>query len=515
MISVDELAALPGWDPDRHPPELMAYFLRHQEEWQAGKIRLSDYCKGLYTDTNGVARPLWYVSPLGERVIVDKAELYEALGYRPSLPGCMAHAALAKVKCVTGGARGGKSRWAAMEVLPILLTPGTVGWIVAPEYGLGEKEFRYLHEAMQHPYIRKRWGPMIENGRIANRVAGGDMEIRLDWGDAGFSQVVVKTAKNRESLLGEALHWVIMAEASQMPKVVWSRLIQLRLTTHRGIAIFPSSPQGKDWFDVLVQQGLRGERGFFTIGLDSRMNPTLDLAELVFWTSPEQMSDEDFEEQVRGKGTPPYGLVYKSFDPELHCHSWRRDWPKPSWRRGRGFDFGFTDPYVILWYARDEDGRYYIYREWYKRRQLTDQAVKEVARVEGWPLERNHDGRLRLVGQPRIERMNYPSVADWDAGETQALRNAGVRIRRAKKDIVEGIKAVEKLLRLAGDGRPRLYIKPTCKNLLREFAAYQWGQDALPKGHQDDHALDALRYIIYTQEPILGDVKIRQVFGDD
>lgn len=510
-----DLELPPNLDTDRHPPELMRYFLQHQRDWREGKILLKDFCRRFYTDDGGNLRPLWYAEPMGRNVLVDKAQLYEEIGYRPSLAGCTAHAALAKVKCVSGGARGGKSRWAAMEVLPLLLTPGTMGWIVAPEYTLGEKEFRYIHEAMLHPFIRTHWGPMIENGRISNNVKGGDMEIRLSWGDAGESVCMVKTAKNRDALLGEALDWVIMSEASQLAQVIWSRYIQMRLTTKKGVAIFPSSPQGKDWFDAIVQKGLRGDDGFFTTNIDTRMNPTLDLTEVAFWTSSDQMSDEDFEEQVRGKGTPPHGLVYKTFDLEMHTHTWRREWPKPGWRKGRTFDFGFTHPYVVLWYARDEDGRFYFYREYYKRRVLTDEVIEHIARVEGWPTVRDHQGRLRLSGEPRVEKMTVPGIADWDAGEIEALRQRGLRMRMAKKDVLEGIKAVEHKLRVRDDGRPRLYVSPKCKNLLRELAAYEWDEHGKPKEKQDDHALDAMRYAVYTLDPVLGSTRVRTLFGED
>ena len=53
-----------------------------------------------------------------------------------------------------------------------------------------------------------------------------------------------------------------------------------------------------------------------------------------------------------------------------------------------------------------------------------------------------------------------------------------------------------------GDGRPRLFVFRNCKNLIKEFGRYSWEKS--PEGRSekempakvDDHALDALRYMV-------------------
>lgn len=502
------VADLPELDPIRHPPEMMRRFLDHKRRWELGQIRLEQHAKGWITGARG-RRPQWYAAPLGDRVIVDKAALFEALGYRPSEPACHAHASLAKIRVFSGGARAGKSKWAAMEMLPLLLTPDTRIWIVAPEYEQARKEFEYLLAATETDVVQRDWGPMLKAGRTRNSPQQGDMEIALRWADAPESFVRVKSAKMPNSLLSEELDCICVVEASVVPDGLWSRMLQMRLTTRRGIAIFPSTPSGLGWYHELFLAGMRGDRGCATVEADSRMNPTMSLEEVAFWTDPKRMSDEDFEEQVRGRPTPKHGLVYKAFDVELHSRSWRPEWPLPSWKRGRAFDFGYQDPYVVLWIARDGDGRFYVYREFYRRHVLTADVVRHIADVEGWDLEERDGGRVALAGgSARREHISLASLSDWDASERADLAKCGLRTRRANKDVLPGVRSVVENLRLQGDGRPRIYIHPRCTNLLAEIGSYQWGKDAEPVD-KDNHALDALRYFVHSLAPHRGRMEVR------
>lgn len=498
-----ELAQLDGveLDPVRHPPALMRAFAEHRERWLRGEIRLENFCRGT-VQVGNEKRPQWYPDPLGSRVVVDKALLFESLGYRPSEIACKAHASLGKVRVFSGGARAGKSRWAGYELLPLLLTPDTRIWIVAPEYEQARKEFEYMLEAIETDTVRQSWGRFIKAGKIRNAPAQGEMWIELKWGGgARESFVRVKSAKIKQSLLSEELDAVCVVEASEVPEGIWSRYLQMRLTTRRGVAIFPSTPSGMGWYYQLYLAGVRGDRGMFSINADSRMNPTMSLEEVAFWTSPLRMSDQDFDEQVLGIPTPKHGRVYPSFARGIHVDSWRSEWPAPSWPRGRAFDFGYQDPYVILWIARDGDGRFYVYREFYRRHVLTADVVKHIAQVEGWSFDEDEDGRVKIIGTAaRREHVGAASVSDWDASERADLQRCGIRTRRANKDILPGIRTVAEFLRVQGDGRPRLFIHPRCVHLIQELESYQWGANAEPVD-KDNHAVDALRYMLHTMAP--------------
>lgn len=487
---------VPELDPERHPPELLAYFLDQRARWLRGEIRLEDHVEAHRPNGD----PLWYPRPLDDKVIVDKSALFDRLGYRPSGPACRAHASRAKVRVFSGGARCGKSLWAGRELLPLLLSPDCRIWLVAPEYDQARKEFGYLLEAIESDEIRRDWGPMIDAGRIANRPKHGDMEILLRWQDAAESFVRVKSAKMPTSLLSEELDAVCLVEASQIPERIWSRYLQMRLTTRRGIALLPSSPDGVGWFQALHDVGLAGRPGHFTINADSRTNPTIDLDEVAFWTSRDMMSDEDFDEQVRGRPTPRHGRILKEFSRAIHVDPWQDDWPPEGAELVRGFDFGFSNPTAVVWIARAGE-TFYLYRELYRARMVANDVVREIARIEGWDLDESDDVS-RLVGSPRREKMDLASVADSAAASERAeLAARGIRTRKAKKDVDAGIRTLSELLRVRSDGRPRLFVSPRCPNWIREAETWQWGPGGRPKDDQSDHALDASRYVLHTIAP--------------
>ena len=74
-------------------------------------------------------------------------------------------------------------------------------------------------------------------------------------------------------------------------------------------------------------------------------------------------------------------------------------------------------------------------------------------------------------------------------------------------DVDAGINRVASLM--AGEN-PRLFIDPSCKNLIREIKSYRWDEwanrkqntkkqlKAAPK-KKDDHAVDALRYLVMSR----------------
>lgn len=483
---------------ERMDPRASAFFARHRQQWQQGKIRLEDFVEAWQPGRGGKPRPLWYAAPLGNKVLVDKAAVFEQLGYRPSLPACRFHASTAKVRVYSGGARAGKSLAAGMDMVPILLTPNCRWWIAAPEYSQASKEFEYLlSNTVEHPVIGQMLKGMVK--RVANRPHQGDMEIVLDYGDAGETFVRVKSTKVLRSLLSEELDGVTVVEASEVPEVAWTRYLSARLITRKGIAVFPSSPSGMGWVAKLYQRGIAGEHGHFAINCDSRMNPTVSEDEVMFWA--QNMTDEDWQEQVRGVAAARHGLAFHLFDPMVHVDTWEDDWPKPGWIRGRAIDFGYSDPFCILWIAQDEDRRMYVYRELYKRRMLIDDVVRSVARAEGWPEQRSESGQLLLAGVPR-EPMRGPTIMDWDAHNRAELMARGLRGRMAKKDIVPGIRSVADAMAIRDDGRPRLFIHPRCRELIRELQFLEWDKNGeRTKDGMDDHACDALRYFVHTVQP--------------
>lgn len=189
------------------------------------------------------------------------------------------------------------------------------------------------------------------------------------------------------------------------------------------------------------------------------------------------------------------GAVYDTFDPQIHIVD-QFDIPA-DWRRFRAVDFGYTNPFVCQWWALNGDGRIYLYREIYRAQRLVEDHAKDIR---------------ELSVDERIET----TVCDHDAEGQATLRRHGVPTRPAYKAVSEGIQAVQKRLRKAGDGKPRIFFvrgalveadrslqmrkQPT--HTIEEFPAYVWpeGKDGKPLKEvpvkEFDHGLDATRYAV-------------------
>lgn len=193
-----------------------------------------------------------------------------------------------------------------------------------------------------------------------------------------------------------------------------------------------------------------------------------------------------------GRWVSAEGAVYE-FDPGLHEID---AFPVPAhWRRIRVIDFGYTNPFVCQWWACDEDGRMYLYRELYMSRRTVRAHAEQINALS--------------AGE------SYEAtIADHDAEDRATLSESGIFTLPARKDVTVGIQKISERLKVAGDGRPRLFVmrgslveqdqrlaearKPTCTR--DEFDVYMWpkSQDGRPVKEapikENDHGMDAMRY---------------------
>lgn len=164
----------------------------------------------------------------------------------------------ARHKVVSAGRRWGKSYMGGVDKLlpevfitkPIastLLSEGKkrIFWIVGPNFSDSEKEFRVIWN-----YLKKLEIPMYKPSY--NSPETGDMIITL-WD--GAMQIVAKSAQNPERLVGEGLSGVILSEAAKLKESIWYKYIRPTLADFQGWSFSSSTPEGKNWFYRLWQDG--------------------------------------------------------------------------------------------------------------------------------------------------------------------------------------------------------------------------------------------------------------------
>jgi hypothetical protein len=104
-------------------------------------------------------------------------------------------------------------------------------------------------------------------------------------------------------------------------------------------------------------------------------------------------------------------------------------------------------------------------------------------------------------------------------GET--LLRSGHKLRRADKNRIQGKIQIHEYLKLQQSGRPKIQIFNTCPNLIRELQSIPLDKSN-PEDvntHADDHAYDALRYLIMSRPRIndplsrMRDIQREQVYA--
>lgn len=187
------------------------------------------------------------------------------------------------------------------------------------------------------------------------------------------------------------------------------------------------------------------------------------------------------------------GQVYEGWDSAVHLID-RFEIPK-HWPRYVSVDFGYVNPFVAQWWAVDDDGRMFRYREIYKTQRLVEDHARDI--------------KAFSTGET-IRAM----FCDHDAeGRATLEKHSGIVASAAKKAISEGIQEVQARLRPAGDGRPRVFLmrdslverdewcderKLPCSTE-EEVESYVWDtRNNRKKGEEptdaNNHGMDAWRY---------------------
>ncbi len=168
------------------------------------------------------------------------------------------------------------------------------------------------------------------------------------------------------------------------------------------------------------------------------------------------------------------------------------------WRRYRAYDFGYSKPYAVLWFAVDEDGRAYLYRELYGS-SGANAGVKEEASVQA---KRVREIENELEGGNYIYGVADPAIWDESYGKSNAIvrmfEKEGVYFEKADNKRLSGKMRVHQRLAFDSEGRPGLYVFKNCCQTIRTLPSLVYSQINVEDVDTEceDHIYDALRYFV-------------------
>lgn len=176
------------------------------------------------------------------------------------------------------------------------------------------------------------------------------------------------------------------------------------------------------------------------------------------------------------------------------------------WTIYRGFDWGFSKPFSVGWYAVDGEGRMYRIREYYGVatnehgqcqpnvgvRMNPHAVAREIRRIE------QEDAQLR--GR-QIMGIADPAIFQENGGESigAAMEQEGVWWDKADHTRLAGKMQFHYRLAFDGDGRPMFYCFDTCKHFIRTIPNLVYDQtdvEDVESKVSEDHIYDECRYVM-------------------
>lgn len=158
------------------------------------------------------------------------------------------------------------------------------------------------------------------------------------------------------------------------------------------------------------------------------------------------------------------------------------------WRRYRALDYGL-DMLACYWFAVDETGRVWCYRELKQK----DLVVSDAARMI-----------LENTGINEHIDITFAPPDLWsrtkDSGKSMAelFMTNGVPLVKASNNRVQGWLQMKEFLKDSPDGRPGLIFFRNCKGIIEDIQAIQADEknpnDCAKEPHDITHSNDAIRY---------------------
>ena len=182
----------------------------------------------------------------------------------------------------------------------------------------------------------------------------------------------------------------------------------------------------------------------------------------------------------------------------LHTHVITPFRVPDGWTIWRSFDWGYSRPFSVGWYAVDHDRRMYRIRELYGCTGTPNTGVqwepahvaREIRRIEAE--DPNLRGRkIYGVGDPAI----WPSDGTESIGALMGRER--VFFEKGDHNRIAGKMQVHHRLAFDGDGLPMLYVFTTCRHFIRTVPNLVYDETDVEDIDTDgeDHIYDELRYV--------------------
>ncbi len=319
---------------------------------------------------------------------------------------------------------------------------------------------------------------------------------------------------SEKELLSLNLGWFFIDQAEEIDEQIYLILqSRIRLTkVPNRFGFIACNPEPGNWiyhrFKQPKDEGTLPSNHFMVEAptQDNMKNLPADYIDILRQSYPEAMQ----KRYIDGLWENFEGQVFTEYNRKIHVIK-PFEIPK-GWERLIAIDHGMVNPTAALWGAIDFDGNVFIYDEYYQPGIVSEHAKTILAKtgddldkISFWLIDPSTRAKTR-------EKDGMP----WSILEE--YEDNGIWATPANNELLGGINRVREFMRVdplrknpitSMNGSPKLFITSNCVNLISEISKYQWKKlrgmvtknaPEQPRG-VDDHAVDALRYMIMSRFP--------------
>jgi len=384
------------------------------------------------------------------------------------------HSSTAKTKALFGGNRSGKTEAALQELLwhlrgdhpYIQVAKPPVYWrVVVVDYNQVEKVI--------NDKLRRMTPPSMLKGGTWEKTYNSRTHI-LTF--ANGSQVDIMTHEQPIAAFeGSARHGTLFDE--EPPEDVYISCI-LRHVDYGGRTLMSMTPlSGLTWVYSKIYLRSFTDRSVRAWTLSIYENRFLTKAAI---DEVENLVTDDVDRDIRlfGKFRSRTGLVFKSFEPDLHIYNpnsdrysewWDNEYPPADWVHIVGIDPGWGHPTGVLWLAiNPESTDEYYYREHRQSEMLPEDHAEMI---------HSYNKEMGVIN-PIYVIDSQAKATDQKGGSVwKDYRDAGIIARSATKKLHDGniklARSMKKLVDPRGHEYSRFHVSESCPLFIEEIGEYQ------------------------------------------
>ena len=413
--------------------------------------------------------------------------IYDKVGFAPTEAQTPILDSKKRFILVAGGEQAGKSMIASKFLLARFLQINDAGlyWLVAADYERTRAEFEYLVDDFSRLGVLAEASKRVDPGKIV--LADG-------------TRIETKSAKDPRTLAMRAPDGIIGCEASQLDLETFYRM-RGRCAPKRGWLFLSGTFEGSlGWYPQMHTAWSIPTEDEESFSLPSYTNVHLypeGINDPEIQRLKRDASDDFFLERIQGIPSPPQGLVFPEFRPNLHVGdvTWDVGTPIHIW-----MDPGYAGAYAVV-VVQIQDDVIHVIDEVYERGLVTGEMIQICQQRPWWK-----DVQYGVIDVAGYQHQAMAAPAEiW-------VKETGLYMNSQKVMINDGTERLKSFLKIDPvTNRSKVVINPKCTGILSEFGAapnpfegqtraYRWKTDRdgnivgnMPED-KNNHGIKALIY---------------------